>query len=85
MTSTATVTSKGQITIPRKVREVLGVREGDMLVFQTKPKGIIEVKPVRSSTRLKGIIRSWIGSATKPPSIKDMDDAILAGIRRTKA
>ena len=83
MTATTTVTSKGQITIPRKVRDVMGVHEGDLLVFQTTPKGVVELKPVRSSTRLKGIIRPWIAGATKPPSVKDMDDAILIGIRKT--
>jgi AbrB family looped-hinge helix DNA binding protein len=30
----AKVTSKGQLTIPKEVRRVLGVREGDSLVFE---------------------------------------------------
>ena len=31
--STATVTAKGQITIPKRVREALGLRVGDQVVF----------------------------------------------------
>jgi antitoxin PrlF len=30
----ATVTSKGQITLPKPVREALGVHEGDRVVFR---------------------------------------------------
>lgn len=34
MEISATVTSKGQITLPKPVREALGVREGDRVVFR---------------------------------------------------
>ena len=84
MTATATVSSKGQITIPRKVRNILGVHEGDLLVFQSKPRGVIELKPARSSVRLKGFIRPWITPAAKPPTIQDMDQAVLRGLRKFK-
>ena len=84
MTSTATLTSKGQITIPRKVREELGVHQGDLLVFQTRPRGIVELKPARATTRLKGLIRPWIAAKMPAPSLKDMDAAILAGMRQAK-
>jgi len=32
-TNMATVTAKGQVTIPKAVREALGVQEGDQLLF----------------------------------------------------
>ena len=84
MTTTATVTSKGQITIPREVRNILGVHAGDLLVFQSKPGGEIELKPARSSVRLKGFIRPWIAPTSKPPSLQDMDRAVLRGMRKFK-
>lgn len=34
MHAKATVTSKGQITIPRRVREELHLREGDQVLFE---------------------------------------------------
>ncbi len=34
MTAQARITSKGQITIPKSVREELGLREGDSVVFR---------------------------------------------------
>lgn len=36
MEATAKITSKGQITIPKAVREALGVSEGDSLVFRVQ-------------------------------------------------
>ena len=84
MTATATVTSKGQVTIPKKVRNILGVHEGDLLVFESKPKGVVELKPARSSVRLKGFIRPWIAGMVKPPSLQDMNQAVLRGMRKLK-
>jgi AbrB family looped-hinge helix DNA binding protein len=34
MDSTAKITSKGQVTIPKSVRDTLGLREGDELLFR---------------------------------------------------
>ena len=38
--ATATITSKGQITIPREVRQSLGVRAGDVVLFESSEKGV---------------------------------------------
>lgn len=40
----ARVTSKGQVTIPKRVREALGLREGDELVFRVEPTRAIVAK-----------------------------------------
>lgn len=34
MDVTATVTSKGQLTLPKAVRDALGVQQGDQVVFR---------------------------------------------------
>lgn len=49
MQKQATITSKGQITVPREVRRVLGVRSGDKLLFESDGKGV-RVRPVRSKS-----------------------------------
>lgn len=40
----ARVTSKGQVTIPKRVREALGLREGDELLFRVEPTRAIVAK-----------------------------------------
>jgi antitoxin PrlF len=73
MTS-ATVTSKGQVTIPVDVRTHLGLATGDRIEFiLNEDTGRYEVVPAtRSVTALKGIIRK----PAKPVSIEDMNAAI---------
>jgi antitoxin PrlF len=63
----ATITSKGQITVPREVRRVLGVRSGDKLLFETDGKGI-RIRPIRSRSAFsnyRGIGNSEIPSGRK--------------------
>jgi AbrB family looped-hinge helix DNA binding protein len=36
MDAAAKVTSKGQVTLPKAVRDALGIREGDELVFRVE-------------------------------------------------
>ncbi len=53
--SKATLTSKGQITIPREVREQLGLNVGDKLLFEVEEDAIrLRVLKPRSLEELKG-------------------------------
>lgn len=53
----ATVTSKGQITIPATVRAALGVETGDRLEFVEVSKGRFEIVAATQSVKaLKGLI-----------------------------
>ncbi len=66
-TKHATITSKGQITVPREIRRILGVRAGDRLAFETDSKGV-RVRPVRSESafsKYRGIGNPEIGSGKK--------------------
>lgn len=38
MDAAAKVTSKGQVTVPKAVREALGIKEGDEIVFRVEGK-----------------------------------------------
>jgi AbrB family looped-hinge helix DNA binding protein len=69
----ATVTSKGQITIPATVRAALGVEAGDRLEFVEVSKGRFEViASTQSVTALKGLIPR----RTTPVTIEAMNAAI---------
>lgn len=46
METTARVTSKGQITIPKSVRDALGVSEGDVVVFRVKGSQAVVARSV---------------------------------------
>lgn len=49
MEQRARVTSKGQVTVPKAVRQAMGIREGDDLVFDVEDGGVrlrVERKPV---------------------------------------
>jgi antitoxin PrlF len=74
MTS-ATVTSKGQITIPARIREALHVSAGDRVEFVEVEAGRFEfIAATRSVTDLKGMF----GKPRKTVSIEDMNAAIAA-------
>ena len=72
--TTATLTSKGQITIPAAVRSALGVETGDRVEF-------VEVAPGRfefiAATRSVTALKRMFGKAVAPVSVDDMNAAIV--------
>ncbi len=57
----ATVTSKGQITLPKEVRDALGVHPGDRVLFWRSPQGqfvveaeTVDLRTLRGSLKGKG-------------------------------
>ncbi|HET9653080.1 MAG TPA: AbrB/MazE/SpoVT family DNA-binding domain-containing protein [Usitatibacter sp.] len=69
----ATLTSKGQITIPKEVRENLGVDTGDRVDFVEEEKGVYRVvAATRDVTQLKGIVRK----PANPVRLEDMKRAV---------
>jgi antitoxin PrlF len=73
--ATATVTSKGQITIPAPVRASLGLGTGDRIEFVELENGQFAiVAAVHSVQSLKGLIRKPAAAV----SIDDMNTAITA-------
>jgi len=71
--SAATITSKGQITIPAPIRSALGLDAGDRVEFIEIEKGQFAIVPATIPLRrLKGIIRK----PERPVSIEEMNAAI---------
>ena len=55
MEAAAKVTAKGQVTIPKAVRDALGLREGDSVVFRIDGRRAI-VAPTRGLLDLAGSV-----------------------------
>ncbi|HEV7919861.1 MAG TPA: type II toxin-antitoxin system PrlF family antitoxin [Thermoanaerobaculia bacterium] len=72
---TATVTSKGQITLPKTVRELLRVDTGDRVDFVVNEHGDIVVRAVSLDvTELKGLLKR---PRRRSVSVNSMNAAIL--------
>jgi AbrB family looped-hinge helix DNA binding protein len=74
----ATLTTKGQITVPKEVRERLGVEAGDRLEFVEQERGVYKVVAATRDVRhLKGLI-------TKPPRPVPVEQ-MKAAVRKARA
>jgi antitoxin PrlF len=74
----ATVTSKGQVTIPREVRRKLGVRKGEKVLFSEASEGRFWVESVREESpfaKYRGI-----GN----PGLRGGRKAIVQAVRRLR-
>lgn len=75
----ATITSKGQITIPKDVRTILGLEPGDKVNFLIDDDGIVSFVPMKNDiTTLKGIV----AKPRKTVSIEDMKATVKARAAR---
>jgi antitoxin PrlF len=75
----STLTSKGQTTIPKPVREHLALKPGDRIRFVIEADGRVTIVPATLPvTVLRGAAR-WSG---KPASLDEMDAAIRAAAAR---
>jgi AbrB family looped-hinge helix DNA binding protein len=60
----STLTSKGQVTIPKNVRERLHLRTGDKLDFRVEEDGTIRVYPIsRKVSEVFGLLAEKAGRA----------------------
>lgn len=71
---TATLTSKGQLTLPKRVRERLGLHRGDRIEFLIEEDGTVRLRPLALSVReLAGILSVPRHGAT---TLEEMDEGI---------
>ena len=70
----STLTSKGQVTLPKEIRDYLQVRAGDLIDFLVDGDGNVVVRPVTVRVgELKGLLYK---PDRKPVSLEAMDQAI---------
>ncbi len=75
----ATITSKGQVTLPKPIRDKLHLEPGDRIDFLLDDDGCLRVEPVTASvTQLKGMVPR----PDVPITLEQMDEAISRAARR---
>ena len=80
----ATMTSKGQMTVPKPIRDRLRLAAGDQVDFVINERGEIVVRAATSDVReLKGLLRSG-RSGKAAVRLEDMEKAILNAHARTR-
>lgn len=77
MRTTAKITSKGQITVPKEVRGALGVREGDRVIFEQSGNEIV-VRPVRR----KSNFAKYMGIGN--PGMGEGREAVIRAVREMR-
>ena len=70
----ATLTSKGQLTLPKAIRDLLRLGAGDRVDFIVKDDGAVVLRPATVDVReLKGFLHR---RGIKPLSIEEMNSVI---------
>jgi len=77
-----TITTKGQVTIPKRVRDSLGLRAGDRLEFEVEPDGSMRVSRVPEGDEdlpLYGFLADKV-ARDRPMTLEEMDQAIADAV-----
>ena len=69
------ITTKGQVIIPKAVREHLGLRPGDRVKFFVHPDGNVILLPKLPAAALRGIVRR----RRRPVTLDEMRETAAAG------
>ena len=70
------ITVKGQATIPKSIREHLGLQPGDRVKFFVHPDGSVVLLPKLSASAARGMIKS---RNPRPVTIEQMSVAVAGG------
>lgn len=73
-----TVTSKGQVTIPKKVRERLGIEAGSVVAFELTEGGEVVLRPVAAGRRRVPVSRSRMARLRGRATVSMGTEEILA-------
>ena len=69
----ATITSKGQVTIPADIRKAMGLSAGERVIFTQLDDGTIVFRAKRRSIlELKGLLKH-ARTGKRPVSVRDMN------------
>ena len=68
------ITTKGQATIPKAIREFLGLKPGDRVKFFMHPDGSVALLPKLPAASLRGVVKP----RSRHVTIDAMNEAIAA-------
>jgi AbrB family looped-hinge helix DNA binding protein len=72
---TATMTTKGQLTIPKRVRVALGLAAGDAVMFRLRTDGVAEMhRKTIDLSSLAGMVEAKDASV----EVREMNEAVLS-------
>lgn len=71
-----TLTSKGQVTLPRALREQLRLSPGDRIEFVVEDDGSVRLLVKQGSLHR---LRGFLSRPERPVSLEEMDEAIRKG------
>jgi len=79
----STITSKGQITVPKEVRDVLGLKTGDRVDFRLEKDGSARMLPLsRKVSDVFGMLSHY--KRKQPVSIKEMHNNLKKAFKKKK-
>ena len=78
----ATLTSKGQITIPKRVREHLQLRTGDKLDFRIEKDGSIRIYPI--ARKVAEVFGAFAEKAARPYSTAEVKERLRDSFKKKK-
>ncbi|MDP3512424.1 MAG: AbrB/MazE/SpoVT family DNA-binding domain-containing protein [Sulfuritalea sp.] len=74
----ATVTDKGQVTVPKEIRDQTGIAPGSRLDFEVQDDGTLRVRVLtRGADNLFGLVHR---AGSKPRTIEEMDQGIVTAV-----
>jgi len=76
------ITIKGQATIPKAIREHLGLEPGDRVKFFVHPDGSVVLLPKVSATAVRGMVRV---RRQRPVNTEQMNIAVAEGAVKRNA
>jgi antitoxin PrlF len=79
--SQSTLTSKGQTTIPREIRKLLGLKQNDRILYEVED-GKVAIKPAPAVHELYAILKRRIRLKESPPTKAQMRAAVERDIAR---
>lgn len=79
----ATLTSKGQLTLPKEIRDRLNLDAGAILDFQVQADNTITARHVQpDARRIRGLLKS---PHAAPLTLEQMDEAVAKHLRAKHA